>query len=157
MRLCSGLKGSGNGSVAGALRKSLLAPNAGELSSFKMALPGKIELAIEDTAAALRQAAVWIDKHPLLGASRVALTARLSADRCACGFGPGCANGELSAQLAARCERLLVSAGIGKAVAFSSERLKGQSHVEVHKAWMPRDWPRDKFDLIVLSEFLFYL
>ena len=36
-------------------------------------------------------------------------------------------------------------------------RQSSRRHVEVRKAWMPRDWPRDKFDLIVLSEFLFYL
>ena len=69
--------------IARALRKSLLAPNANEASGFKMASLGKIELAIEDTAATLRQAAAWIDKHPLLDASRVALTARLSTERCA--------------------------------------------------------------------------
>ena len=88
---------------------------------------------------------------------RALTLACLPADRYARGFEPGCANGELSAQLATRCGRLLVSDGIGKAVALASERLKGQSHVEVRKAWMPRDWPHDKFDLIVLSEFLFYL
>ena len=69
--------------IAAALRKSLLSPNASEASSFKLASLGKIELAIEDTAATLRQAAAWIDEHPLLDASRVALTARLSAERCA--------------------------------------------------------------------------
>lgn len=69
--------------LAAALRKSLLALNASEVPGFKMASLGKIELAIEDTAATLRQAAAWIDQHPLLDASRVALTARLSAERCA--------------------------------------------------------------------------
>lgn len=73
------------------------------------------------------------------------------------GFEPGCANGELSAALAARCHRLLVSDGIDKAVELSRERLKDQQHVEVRKAWLPGDWPAEKFDLIVLSEFLFYL
>lgn len=88
---------------------------------------------------------------------RALTLACLPADRYARGFEPGCANGELSADLAKRCDRLLVSDGIDKAVALASERLRGQYHVEVRKAWMPRDWPRDKFDLIVLSEFLFYL
>lgn len=88
---------------------------------------------------------------------RALTLACLPSDRYAHGFEPGCANGELSARLASRCDRLLVSDGIDKAVALAHMRLKGQSHVEVRKAWMPRDWPRDKFDLIVLSEFLFYL
>lgn len=88
---------------------------------------------------------------------RALTLACLPSDRYVHGFEPGCANGELSAGLATRCDRLLVSDGIDKAVTLASQRLKGQSHVEVRKAWMPRDWPRDKFDLIVLSEFLFYL
>ena len=88
---------------------------------------------------------------------RALTLACLPANRYARGFEPGCANGELSAHLATRCDRLLVSDGVDRAVALASERLKSQSHVEVRKAWMPRDWPRDKFDLIVLSEFLFYL
>lgn len=69
--------------IGSALRQSLLVSNARDASSFKMASLGKIELALEDTAATLRQAAAWIDDHPLLDASRVALTARLSAERCA--------------------------------------------------------------------------
>ncbi len=81
----------------------------------------------------------------------------LPSDRYARGFEPGCSNAELSARLATRCDRLLVSDGIDKAVALAEARLKNHAHVEVRKAWMPKDWPREKFDLIVLSEFLFYL
>jgi SAM-dependent methyltransferase len=88
---------------------------------------------------------------------RALTLACLPAERYAHGFEPGCANGELSARLATRCDRLLVSDGIDKAVALTRQRLKDQNHVQVRKAWMPAEWPRDKFDLIVLSEFLFYL
>ena len=69
--------------LAAALRESLLAPNAGEVSGFKMASLGKVELAIGESAATLRESAAWIDDHPFLDASRVALTARLSTERCA--------------------------------------------------------------------------
>lgn len=88
---------------------------------------------------------------------RALTLACLPSDRYAHGFEPGCANGELSARLATRCDKLLVSDGIDKAVALSRQRLKDFANVEVRKAWVPRDWPNDKFDLIVLSEFLFYL
>lgn len=88
---------------------------------------------------------------------RALTLACLPAERYAHGFEPGCANGELSADLATRCDRLLVSDGIDKAVALSRQRLSAQPHVEVRKAWLPADWPRERFDLIVLSEFLFYL
>lgn len=69
--------------IASALRKSLLASGSSDAGGYKIAALGKAELALEDTAATLRQAAAWIDEHPLLDASRVALTARLSAERCA--------------------------------------------------------------------------
>lgn len=88
---------------------------------------------------------------------RALTLAALPLERYDHGFEPGCANGELSSRLATRCRHLLVSDGIDKAVALSRERLKDHPNVEVRKAWMPRDWPRDTFDLIVLSEFLFYL
>lgn len=88
---------------------------------------------------------------------RALTLACLPAERYAHGFEPGCANGELSAALATRCDRLLVSDGIDKALALSRQRLSKYTHVEVRKAWMPADWPQGTFDLIVLSEFLFYL
>ena len=72
-------------------------------------------------------------------------------------YEPGCANGELSAKLATRCDRLLASDGADKAVSLARLRLKDYKNVEVRKAWVPEEWPQDKFDLIVLSEFLFYL
>jgi hypothetical protein len=68
--------------LASALRKSLLASN-NDPAGLKLGALGKVDLAIEETAAVLRQAARWIDDHPLLDASRVALTTRLSAERCA--------------------------------------------------------------------------
>lgn len=73
------------------------------------------------------------------------------------GYEPGCANGELSAALADRCDRLLVSDGADKAVALARTRLQAHQHVEVIKAWVPEAWPDQMFDLIVLSEFLFYV
>ncbi|MEO7886998.1 MAG: SAM-dependent methyltransferase [Polaromonas sp.] len=88
---------------------------------------------------------------------RALTLACLPDDRYKHGFEPGCANGELSARLATRCDRLLVSDGVDSAVALAKDRLRALTNVEVRKAWIPRDWPRDKFDVIVLSEFLFYL
>jgi SAM-dependent methyltransferase len=73
------------------------------------------------------------------------------------GFEPACANGELSALLATRCERLLVCDGAATAVALSRARLAGQAHVEVRHASVPQQWPAEPFDLIVLSEFVYYL
>jgi len=36
-------------------------------------------------------------------------------------------------------------------------RLRDAFNVEVFKAWVPDDWPDRQFDLVVLSEFLFYV
>lgn len=69
--------------IASVLRKSLLTPGAADPGGYKLASLGKIELALGETAAVLRHAASWIDTHPLQDASGVALTARLSAERCA--------------------------------------------------------------------------
>ncbi|MES2280177.1 MAG: acyl-CoA dehydrogenase [Pseudomonadota bacterium] len=69
--------------IATALRKSLLNSAYSDTSVYKMTSLGKIEVAIEEAAATLRQAAAWIDAQPLLDASRIALTSRLSAERCA--------------------------------------------------------------------------
>jgi SAM-dependent methyltransferase len=87
-----------------------------------------------------------------------ALTLACLPDRVyACGFEPACANGELSAALAARCQRLLASDGAAAAVAAARLRLAEHAHVEVRQALLPQHWPAQHFDLIVLSEFGYYL
>jgi SAM-dependent methyltransferase len=72
-------------------------------------------------------------------------------------YEPGCANGELSAELATRCDRLLISDGTPRAVDIARERVTGIGHVEVIQAWVPDDWPSDKFDLMVISEVGYFL
>ena len=81
----------------------------------------------------------------------------LTAARYANGYEPGCANGELSAALAARCDRLLISDGSPAAIVAARERLCHLPHVEVRQAWLPGQWPEDRFDLIVISEWAYYL
>jgi SAM-dependent methyltransferase len=72
-------------------------------------------------------------------------------------YEPGCANGELSAELAARCDRLLISDGTPRAVDIARDRLEGMAHVEVIQAWVPDDWPCERFDLVVISELGYFL
>lgn len=72
-------------------------------------------------------------------------------------FEPGCANGELAAALAPRCDRLLVSDGAAAAVALARERLGGLPQASVIQGWMPQDWPEGRFDLVVISELGYYL
>jgi alkylation response protein AidB-like acyl-CoA dehydrogenase len=68
--------------IASVLRASLVG-NSNDAAGYKLAALGKTELALDETAATLRQAAAWIDENPMLDASQVALTARLSAEKCA--------------------------------------------------------------------------
>ena len=72
-------------------------------------------------------------------------------------FEPGCANGELSAELAARCDRLLICDGTQRAVDIARDRVSSLSHVEVMQAWVPDDWPQRAFDLVVISELGYFL
>ncbi|MDQ0740220.1 SAM-dependent methyltransferase [Pseudomonas sp. W4I3] len=72
-------------------------------------------------------------------------------------FEPGCANGELSADLAARCDRLLCCDTASAAVTLAKKRLAGFSNVLVEQRRLPEQWPSEQFELIVLSELCYYL
>ncbi|WP_207849481.1 MULTISPECIES: SAM-dependent methyltransferase [unclassified Pseudomonas] len=72
-------------------------------------------------------------------------------------FEPGCANGELSAELAERCDRLLCCDTASAAVNLARTRLSLFDHAEVRQSRLPDDWPEEKFDLIVFSEIGYYL
>ncbi|KAF2407533.1 SAM-dependent methyltransferase [Pseudomonas antarctica] len=72
-------------------------------------------------------------------------------------FEPGCANGELSAELAPRCDRLVCCDTAAAAVALAKTRLLGFPHAQVQQSRLPDQWPAGAFELIVLSELCYYL
>jgi SAM-dependent methyltransferase len=72
------------------------------------------------------------------------------------GFEPACSIGVLSAVLAERCDRLLCTDLVDVAVEQARERLAGKENVTVRQAALP-EWPDGRYDLIVLSEVLYYL
>ena len=72
-------------------------------------------------------------------------------------FEPGCANGELSADLAARCNHLLSCDGTSRAVDIARQRVGGMANVKVIQAWVPDEWPQQAFDLVVISELGYFL
>lgn len=88
---------------------------------------------------------------------RAITLAALPRPRYASAYEPGCANGELSAALAERCDQLLVSDGNQRALALARARLAALAHVRVLGAWLPEEWPPGRFDLIVISEVGYYL
>ena len=85
------------------------------------------------------------------------LLASLPHARYARAFEPGCATGLLTAELAPRCDQLLASDGAERALATAAARLADQPQVAFARLWLPGDWPSGRFDLIVLSEFVYYL
>jgi SAM-dependent methyltransferase len=100
----------------------------------------------------------WQFKSRWYESRKRALTlACLPAPHYASAFEPGCANGELSAALAPRCDFLLATDGAPQAVSMATKRLAEFAHVQIRQAWIPLQWPAETFDLIVLSEFSFYL
>ncbi|GAB2837859.1 methyltransferase [Streptomyces daliensis] len=72
-------------------------------------------------------------------------------------FEPACSVGVLSALLAERCARLLCCDRSERAVDAARRRLAPfHPHVRVERRVLPEEWPRERFDLVVLSELLYY-
>ena len=90
-------------------------------------------------------------------ARKYALTvALLPRQRYGAAFEPGCSIGVLTAQLAPRCDRLLACDAVPDAVAAARSRAAGLPGVRVERLVIPGEWPPGAFDLIVLSELLYY-
>jgi trans-aconitate methyltransferase len=71
-------------------------------------------------------------------------------------FEPACSNGRLTALLATRCARLLAVDAIAAPVEHARLRLAKLPQVLVEQRRLPQQWPEESFDLIVVSEFLYY-
>lgn len=71
----------------------------------------------------------------------------------------GCSIGVLTRQLARRCERLLAVDPAARPLAAARERCADQPWVEFAEMAVPGQWPSGGggFDLIVLSEVVYYL
>lgn len=98
--------------------------------------------------------ATWYERR-----KRALLLASLGRERYRSAFEPGCGNGEMSAALAARCERLLACDGAAGAVAAARRRLldAAPGAVRIEQRSLPDGWPDgERFDLIVISELAYY-
>jgi len=71
-------------------------------------------------------------------------------------FEIGCSIGNLTAELADRCDTLVSVDTAAAAVATARTRLVGVSNVELSVMNVPDQWPAGAFDLIVLSEVAYY-
>ncbi len=82
--------------------------------------------------------------------------AQLPAERYHRAFEPGCSVGVFSQLLAPRCDSLLSCDLAAAAVQAAAERTSDLPQVRVEQREIPRQWPSGRFDLIVLSEVLYY-
>jgi SAM-dependent methyltransferase len=72
-------------------------------------------------------------------------------------FEPGCSIGVLTANLAQRCDFILAGEVADSALQQAKDRLSDQPHVQFRRIRLPDEWPNQEFELIVLSEILYYL
>jgi len=72
------------------------------------------------------------------------------------GFEPGCSIGVLTERLATRCHRLLACDAAPAAVRGATARTDHLPQVQVEQRILPSGWPPGQFDLIVMSELLYY-
>ena len=94
----------------------------------------------------------WYDQR------KYAITmASLPQSRYRTAFEPGCSIGVLTAQLGARCDQLLAWDTVPSAVETAAARTADLPGVAVELGTVPEEWPSGLFDLIVISEFGYYL
>lgn len=77
----------------------------------------------------------------------------------AAAWDPACGVGELAARIADRSARVLASDASAQAVHLSQRRCSSIANISVRQLPLPQRPPRenDPFDLIVVSEFVYYL
>lgn len=88
---------------------------------------------------------------------RALLLASLPAQRFGRVWEIGCSNGELTDELAMRCDQLVATDLNARAVALATARTQMHDHVDVRQARHPDTWPDGLFDLVVFSEVGYYL
>ncbi|GGC66646.1 SAM-dependent methyltransferase [Chelatococcus reniformis] len=72
-------------------------------------------------------------------------------------FEVGCSIGVLTAGLARRCDRLLAVDIAEEPLVAARQRCADLQHVRFARRAVPGQWPNETFDLIVLSEVVYYL
>ncbi len=86
-----------------------------------------------------------------------ATCAALRSDRYRYGLEQGCSIGVLGTRLAARCNRFLGVDLAATAVEQAARRLSPIPVASAIVAHIPTEWPDGQFDLIILSEVIYYL
>ncbi|WNI27675.1 SAM-dependent methyltransferase [Streptomyces sp. ITFR-6] len=71
-------------------------------------------------------------------------------------FEPGCSVGVLTRLLSERCDEVVAADRVPQAVAEAAARNHDRPRVQVGQLVVPDQWPAGTFDLVVLSELLYY-
>jgi SAM-dependent methyltransferase len=87
---------------------------------------------------------------------RAVTLASLPESRYRRAYEPGCSIGVLTHGLAQRCDSLLASDISPIALREAEQRLEGTRNVLLERRQLPEEWPDGQFDLVVLSEILYY-
>ncbi|WP_150955371.1 bifunctional PIG-L family deacetylase/class I SAM-dependent methyltransferase [Microbacterium testaceum] len=87
---------------------------------------------------------------------RAVLLAALPRHRYRSTLEAGCSTGALTAHLAERSDRVLAVDLAPAALERARTRLAGREDVELRLATLPDAWPEGEFDLVVLSEVVYY-
>lgn len=88
---------------------------------------------------------------------RALTMAVLSEENYDSGLELGCSIGTLSVDLAQRCRQFLAVDASSAALARAAERLYPYPSAQTRQLTFPRDWPEERFDLVVMSEMGYYL
>ena len=88
---------------------------------------------------------------------RTLLLAALPRERYGAAYEAGCGTGHISIELAARCDTLLATDASATALRIAADALAGHRNVTTAQHRLPDDWPSGYFDLIVLSEVLYFI
>ncbi len=86
-----------------------------------------------------------------------ATLAALPAGRFGSALEIGCSIGVMTRMLARRCDRLLAIDAAEAALRHARRRRRGLAGVRVQRRTVPEEWPGGRFDLIVVSEVLYFL
>jgi 2-polyprenyl-3-methyl-5-hydroxy-6-metoxy-1,4-benzoquinol methylase len=81
----------------------------------------------------------------------------LNGRRFVSGLEVGCSIGVLTRMLAPQCDRLLALDLVDQPLATAAQHCADQPWVEFQRMQVPDAWPERRFDLIVLSEVLYFL
>lgn len=87
---------------------------------------------------------------------RAVTLAALPQKRYGNAYEPGCSVGVLTFGLAERCDSLLATDLSPIALREAERRLEGKINVHLEQRALPEEWPDGQFDLVVLSEILYY-